>query len=158
MSRIKAAALLGAAGFLFAVAAPRAAAAKDEACTLLTPAQVGHAFGAPMQPGAYVTPKFKETCAWTASDASKGYVTLNLQDAAGFQSGKQLSNMSTGAAITPLRGMGNDAYYLTVGKNVGLVVRKGKASFRVAVYSDEFSMEKKKSVEKALARQVLIRL
>jgi hypothetical protein len=51
----------------------------------------------------------------------------------------------------------DDAYYLGGGKNVGLIVKKGNVSFKVAVYGDS-PIEKKEAMEKTLAQQVVSKL
>jgi hypothetical protein len=49
-----------------------------------------------------------------------------------YQAGKQAPVKSL--IITPVGGVGDDAYLLAVGDNVGLIVKKGNAAFKVAVY------------------------
>ena len=53
--------------FLFCAAAalPSIAQADTDACTVLTPAQVGAAVGVPVAAGTHVTPTFVKTCTWT---------------------------------------------------------------------------------------------
>jgi hypothetical protein len=46
---------------------------------------------------------------------------------------------------------------LAVGKNVGLIVKKGNVAFKVAVY-DHSPLEKKQAMEKTLAQQVVSKL
>src|SRR5277367_5212023 len=133
-----------------AVAAPT-----GDACALLTPAQVGAALGVSVGAGSYVTPTYKKTCTWTATTSSGGYVTLLLQDVSGFEGGKRLAlagakNMS----LTSISGVGDDAYYLAVGDQVGLLVKKGNAAFKVAVYA-HIAVESKEAKEKTLAQNVL---
>jgi hypothetical protein len=137
-------------------AAPPAAVAvpPGDACALLTSAQVGAALGVPVAAGTYVTPTFKKTCTWNASTAGGGYVTLMLQEVGGFESGKQLGQMgSTNMSVTSLGGVGDDAYYLAVRDQVGLIVKKGNVAFKVAVYA-HIPIESKQAKEKTLAQQV----
>ena len=137
-------------------AATRAPA--GDACALLTPAQVGAALGVPVGAGAYVTPTFKKTCTWTASASGGGFVTLLLQDVSGFEGGKALGQMaSKNLSVTPVSGVGDDAYYLAVGDQVGLIVKKGSAAFKVAVYA-HIPVESKEAKEKILAQQVVAEL
>ena len=75
-----------------AVAATAQAAPPDNACALLTPAQVSGAAGGAFGPGMYVTPAFKTTCTWNATgNANEGarIITLMLEGADAFQAGKQ---------------------------------------------------------------------
>lgn len=137
---------------IVATAAPPATAASADACSLLTPAQVGTALGASVGAGTYVTPTFKKTCTWTVTGGHE-YVTLMLEDVNSFDSGKV--PLAASIIVTPASGVGDDAYYLAVGPNVGLIVKKGNVSFKVAVYASDTTLDKKKALEKALAQQVV---
>jgi hypothetical protein len=66
-----------------------------------------------------------------------------------FQGGKQVLR----ATIVPLTGVGDDAYYLAVREQVGLIVKKGSVAFKVAVYG-QLPLEKRQAMEKTLAQQV----
>lgn len=142
--------IIGAAMVPAATAAPT-----GDACSLLTPAQVGAALGVSVGAGSYVTPTFKKTCTWNATTSGGGYVTLMLQTVAGFEGGKQLGQTaSKSISLTSISGVGDDAYYLAVGDQVGLIVKKGNAAFKVAVYA-HIPVESKKAKEKTLAQQVV---
>jgi len=132
------------------------AAAADDACAILTSAQVSTAVGVAVSDGTYVTPTFKKTCTWTVSDSASGirFVTLNLQSADQFAGGKGGVNS---VAMTPVGGLGDDAYYLGSGSTEGLFVKKGQRAFKLAVYSTQ-PLEKKRAMENALAQQVLAKL
>jgi len=135
---------------------PVCASAADDACAILTSAQVGAAVGVAVGEGTYVTPTFKKTCTWTVSDSASGIraITLNLQDVDRFAGGKGGANA---IAMTPVTGIGDDAYYLGAGSTEGLFVKKGQHAFKIAVYSTQ-PLEKKRAMEKALAQQVLAKL
>jgi len=140
--------IIGAAMVPAATAAPT-----GDACSLLTPAQVGAALGVSVGAGSYVTPTFKKTCTWNATASGGGYVTLMLQTVAGFEGGKQLGQTAS-ISLTSISSVGDDAYYLAVGDQVGLIVKKGNAAFKVAVYA-HIPVESKKATEKTLAQQVV---
>jgi len=132
------------------------AATADDACAILTPAQVSAAVGVAVDEGTYVTPTFKKTCTWTVKDSAGGirFVTLNLQSPAQFAGGKTGLNQ---VALTPAAGIGDDAYYLGAGSTEGLFFKKGERAFKIAVYST-LPLEKKRAMENALAKQVLAKL
>ncbi len=133
-----------------AVAAPT-----GDACTLLTRAQVGAALGVSVGAGSYVTPTYKQTCTWTATTSGGGYVTLLLQSVSGFEGGKRLALVGAkNMSLTSISGVGDDAYYLAVGDQVGLLVKKGNAAFKVAVYA-HIALESKEAKEKTLAQIAL---
>jgi hypothetical protein len=130
------------------------AAPSDDACSLLTQAQVSAAVGVPVGAGRYQGPD-KKVCAWNRTgNATEGakFVTLLLQGLDAFQAGKQAPVKTI--VVTPVTGIGDDAYYLAVGDNVGLIVKKGKVAFKVAVYG-QLPFEKKQSMEKTLAQQIV---
>lgn len=160
--------------FVFGVAAaPSASAAPDDACTLLTQAQVSAAVGTPVGAGSHVTPTFLKTCTWTPSGGSASgvkAVTLSFQAAAAFESAKRLMEQTTamtklekGAAAnqvsnTSASGIGDDAFYTSTGGNyTGLLVKKGNVSFKVAIYGDA-PVKQKEAMEKTLALQALSKL
>ncbi len=153
-----------------AATAPSASAAPtDDACSLLTQAQVSAALGVSMGAGSYVTPQYRKTCTWTAPAGAKGVktVTLSLQAANAYEAGKKLMAQSqammkaandphaSGVANASASGIGDDAYYTTMGNDyTGLMVKKGNVAFKVAIYGD-LPIETKKAMEKTLALQVL---
>lgn len=113
-------------------AMPWTAFAATDACTLLTPAQI----------------------------SSVKFVTLYLQTAASYGDGKQMASqmatMGKGAAMTPAS-VGDDGYYFVVGSQVGLLVKKGRVAFKVAVYAT-LPVQQKEAMELKLARDVLAKL
>lgn len=132
-----------------------AAVPNGDACALLTPTQVSAVIGVPVGAGSYLTPTIKTTCTWRSTAPGGGWVTLVLQDVGGFEDGKQLGSMGIkNMSVTSLRGVGDDAYYLAVGGQVGLIVKKGNAAFKIAVYA-ETSVEDKEAKEKVLAEHVV---
>jgi len=129
------------------------AAPATDACALLTPEQVGAVVGATMSAGTYPSPGFTKTCTWT----TKGViVTLQLEAEAMFQGAKHPP--APGVEVTPVSGVGNDAFYQGVSPNVSLHVKKGSATFKATVYSSAMPMDKKKAMEKTLALEVVGKL
>ncbi len=154
LSKISLVPLLAAILIFATAAAPSAAAQPDDACALLTPAQVTAAIGVTVGAGTYITPEFKKTCTWKLADGTP-IVTLLIQAASGFEGGKI---WGAKAPITPVSGVGEDAYYLAVGTAVGLIVKKSGISYKVTLYGRQYSMEHKQAIEKTLALQVASRL
>ncbi len=142
-----------------AATAPSAnAAPPDDACSLLTQAQVSDALSVSVGVGSYQTSTYKKTCTWnTTSAVTKGakYVTIMLEGLDAYQAGK-MAPVKT-IVVTSVSGVGDDAYYLAVGTNVGLIVKKGNVAFKVAVYGN-LPIEKKQAMEKTLAQQVVSKL
>ena len=53
--------------------------------------------------------------------------------------------------------VGDDGYYFVVGSQVGLLVKKGRVAFKVAVYAT-LPVQQKEAMELKLARDVLAKL
>jgi hypothetical protein len=145
--------------FLLCAAAMPSARADTDACKLLTAKQVGAAVGESVADGTHVTPTFVKTCTWNGSGNVKA-VTLYMQTAASYDGGKkmaaQMAAASKGGAVKPAS-VGEDAYYFVAGEQVGLLVKKGGASFKVTVYA-KLPVAKKEAMELTLAKQVLAKL
>ena len=148
----------GAAFLLCAALAPSSARADTDACTLLTPAQVHAAVGVTVGKGEHVTPTYVKTCTWRASGSSSvKFVTLHLQTAAAYDGGKQMAQrmaaLSKGGAVKAAS-IGEDGYYFVAGTQVGLLVKKARVAFKVAVYAT-LPVGKKEAMELTLAKKVL---
>ena len=157
-SKMSLCAVIAAVFIISAAMAPAAnAAPPDDACSLLTPAQVSAALSVSVDAGVYQG-TYKKTCTWNATSVipkSAKYLTLVLQGLDAFQTGK-LAPVKT-IVVTPVAGIGDDAYYLAVGTNVGLIVKKGNVAFKVAMYGHS-PLEKKQALEKTLAQQIVSNL
>jgi hypothetical protein len=168
--------IFGAAIAMFIVGAATApsatAAPPDDACSLLTQAQVSAALGVSLGAGSHVTPTYLKTCTWAPSGGATTdvkYLTLSLWPADSYEAGKKLMEQAktkmaaTGEdasqfANTSVSGVGDDAYYTTIGGNsTSLMVKKGNVAFKVAIYGG-LPIEKKETVEKTLALQVISKL
>lgn len=161
MSTFRVGALCAVPFWLCAVAMPSAARAATDACTVLTPAQVGAAVGASVAAGKHVTPTYVKTCTWTVSGSSKvKFVTLYLQTAAAYDGGKGMANqmaaVGKGVSMTAAS-VGEDGYYFVMRDQVGLLVKKGGISFKVAVYAT-LPVAKKEAMELTLAKEALAKL
>jgi len=89
-------------------------------------------------------------------------VTIFLQTAAAYDSGKQqitAARAAAGANGTSIKSaaVGDDGYYFVAGDQVGLLVKKGGISFKVAVYAT-LPVDKKEAMELALAKAVVAKL
>ena len=80
-----------------------------------------------------------------------------LQTPGAFNSGKNLANVSKNVVLTPVGGLGDDAYYLAVSDQVGLVVKKGGSASQVAVYQHG-PLGPKQTAERTLAGKIVPRL
>jgi hypothetical protein len=149
--RLKAGLAVIPAALLTAAAGPPVSAPPKDACSYLTPQHVIAASGLAVGAGALTS---ERTCTWTADGAGGGTVTLTLQAIKAFDTGKAMAGVLKDTVVTPVKGVADEAYYLAVGDDVGFMVRKGKAAFKVALYG-RIPAQKKQDAEKVLAKQVL---
>jgi hypothetical protein len=151
-------------GALMAVRALADDASKD-ACSFLTQAQVSDAVGSAVGAGSHVTAQFVKTCTWTPTGSAKDIkaVTLNLQTADSYDSGKKQLELAKGAGVgegttlTAASGIGDDAYYFNVGTITQLFFKKGTLAFKVAIYG-ALPPDKAMAAEKTLAVEVASKL
>ena len=132
--------------------------APDDACTLLTQAQVTAALGTPMDAGARVVPSVPRLCGWSepgGATIDNKRVTLTLSTTRTHDAGKQPYQ---GITKTPVGGIGDDAYYVTAsGLGTALNVKKGGQAFSLSV-KGKFTVDQVKAMEKTLALEVLAKL
>jgi hypothetical protein len=133
-------------------------AAEPVACELLTQARISTALGVAVGAG---TPIARPgTCQW----AGKGKIaTLTITRPLGGKTPVEQFNASKtakryGIVMEPVSGVGDDAFYVYFATNtptvaVGIVVRKGDATFEVRVYG--FPLEEGKTVGKGLAQDAV---
>ncbi len=135
----------------FLAAPPASHAAPDDACTLLTPAQVTAALNSPV-PAAMGPGGLKTLCSWAAP--GHGSVTLAFVPANQYEANKK---PAAPVEEVPVNGIGDEAYFLVAGTNVGLFVKKGGALFKVTVYF-KMPVDKLEAIEKTLASQAVANL
>ena len=146
---------------LSALAPPARAATPVDACLLLAPAQLSPAFGVPIGAGSHTTPEYLKTCTWIPSGTPTRKlkaITLDVKASDGFEAGKQMLQQSNGkVAITPLAGVGDDAFYANFGGHVlSLNVKKGAVAFKLSIYGD--MAPQSMAAEKTLASLVVAQL
>lgn len=132
-------------------------AATNDACSLLTAAEVSAALGTKANSGQPVTPTDHKVCTWKAADG-QSWVTLFVQPSSAFDGGLRLAGYSNGQLKPlPVAGLGEGAYFLPIGDQVGLMVKKGGVAFKVAIYHHG-PLGPKEAGERALAGKVVGRL
>ena len=139
---------------LSAVLGSRTAAAQSGVapCSLLTSAQVTAAVGVSV--GA-AQPIATTGCSWTAPHM---IVTLSLWDGSKWD---QMKTPVPGMNRTAVSGLGDDAFYTTMGPASGkqtatLTVKKGSTAYLIKVYGPNVTDQM--SMEKTLAGNVLANL
>jgi len=136
------------------LAVVRPARVSPDACSLLTAPQINGAMGVDMG-----TPKSIGTrgCQWrqpVKSGSSGVFADVTIIDQNGYAIGKKAAGTFT---ITPVSGLGDEAYYSesTNGELTSLRVRKGSAAFAVHVWGGPMPAAEAKSKELALAKLIV---
>ncbi|MGH7523259.1 MAG: hypothetical protein ACREK8_03045 [Gemmatimonadales bacterium] len=132
--------------------APRAhASSLVDPCSLLTTAQVSSAIGGQAQAG---KPIYATGCSWS-STAPKAMVTISFDKLATFDSLKAAS--SPVVQKTMVSGIGDDAFYKTMGPMITLTVKKGGTYFVMRVYGIS-DPAKVREIERILATDAAAKL
>jgi hypothetical protein len=125
-------------------AGPAEAVFRADPCSLLTTAQVSSAIGGQAQPG---KPISTTGCSWS-STAPKAMVTISFDHLATFDSLKAASSPVVQKTI--ITGVGDDAFYKTMGPMITLTVKKGNTYFVMRVYGIS-DPAKVREIERTLA-------
>lgn len=128
-----------------------------DACSLLTSAQVGSVLGISVSAGGLLSPNMKKTCGWPPPGGAvpPKRVLVNIANANVF-AGAKMGLVGKSEVITPVSGVGDEAFYDVVGRGIAFFARKGDFAFSVRVYG--FPPNEIKAKEKALAQDVLAKL
>ena len=124
---------------------------------MFTASQVSVVLGVTVSDGQHPIASSLLLCGWIPAgrpqiDGKK--LSVSLMSERAFKVGK---TPMQGIAKTPLRGVGDDAYYVTAGGlGTGLFIKKGSICVQIRVGG--FSTAKEKELEKALAVQLLTKL
>ena len=139
-------------GFAVLTAAPADAQSVRDACTLVTQAQVTSAVGARVDIG---QPIGKTGCQWSTDPKAKtGHMMITLSI---WDENKWFSKKSTpGIPMKPVSGIGDDAYFATLGDLTSLFVKKGKSTLDIRVYGLH-DTAKQEEIERSVAKDALAR-
>lgn len=135
------------------------AAPSDDACSLLSQAQVDAALGAPVT--VVKAGSDAKHCHWQLEGKRGETIVeahLMLEAAKSYDTAKNTMGMSGKVTRVSISDVGDDAYYLVGGRDAPLFVKKGNAGFRIAVNGKGWRAEEIKAKEKALALALLAKL
>ena len=150
------------------IASMSAHAAPNDACTLLTPAQVGAALGTPVNDGEALSPTHREYCSFNETGKAGGVgrnAHISIIDEKKFTLGKtpipRVEKM-------PESGLGDEAYWSKVrGMVYVLSVRKGSNYIRVQSRTNKEALakantpaldEQDRAADRKLALEILKKL
>ncbi|HKV44768.1 MAG TPA: hypothetical protein VJT32_08860, partial [bacterium] len=128
-----------------------------EACSLLTQVQVSAALRITVGPGRRFLPSLPQVCLWSEPVPPHiQRVQLTISNPVTFASER---TPIPGVTKTPVSGIGDDAYYVTVPvSGTSLHVKKGSFAFSLGVGGPGISVDQIKAMEKTLAQDVLAKL
>ena len=126
-----------------------------DACSLITASEAAAALGKPVDPGAAPEPG-AHSCLFSDAGISIDSVEISITSVADF---KPTQKSIPGLTITQVSGIGDDAYYVSLGTGlVVLNVRKGQTTFTTSVLLKSASDSALMAAEKTLAMAVLGRI
>ena len=135
-----------------------AARATDDACRLLTTAEVNKLVSASLHPGQHLSSTSKTVCGWSVSTPPRQdepRVAVAIKTLESFNAGKDLKELKP----EPTSGVGDEAWFSTLGSGgTTLSVRKGDRAFSVKVLGSKLKPEDLKELEKNLALLIVPRL
>jgi hypothetical protein len=153
---------------LLLFAAGAAGAAGNDACALLTVAEVGTVLGAPVDPGQPLSPTLPQYCSFneTAKAGAAGRnAQISIIDEHKFTLGK---TPVPGIEKSPESGIGDEAYWTKAkGMVYNLSVKKGSSYFRVQSRTNKDALaksntaaldEQDKAADRKLALEILKKL
>ncbi len=104
---------------------PKVEAAVTDACKVLTPAEISAVLGVPIDEGVHIPASSQIMCAWSQNGMTGEAGTkliLHFNTMAAFQKEKAATG---NVVITPLSGIGDEAFYATTEFGTALYIRKG---------------------------------
>jgi hypothetical protein len=126
-----------------------------DACKLITADEAAAVLGKPVDPGQPPEPG-SSSCLFTTTGLSIDSIEITVLDLAEF---KPTQKSITGLTITQVSGIGDDAYYISIGGgHVVLNVRKGQSVFSASVLLKGVSDSQLMASEKSLATLILGRI
>jgi hypothetical protein len=129
-----------------------------DACKLITTDEAAAALGEPVDPGA-VPEAGSSSCLFSghpATGISIDGVEISITGLGGFDPNKK---SIPGLTITPISGVGDAAYYVSIGAGHQVLnVKKGQTTFTVSVLKASGSDSQLQTAEKTLALAILGRI
>jgi hypothetical protein len=135
------------------------AAPVTDACALLTASEVNTVIGVPVNPGKHVLPTSAIMCSWPQTGTSGDTATRVMANFTSLDSfTKEKTPNNPRVTITPVSGIGDEAFYVTTDFGISLYTRKGNTGFVVGVHDKTLPPDQTKSKEKTLALSAAARL
>ncbi len=134
------------------------AAPVTDACEVLTPAEIGAVLGVSIDPGKHIPASAKVMCGWTQTGQTGEIGTklvLHFAQVPYFQKEKAASGNVT---VTPVSGIGDEAFYVTSEFGTSLFVRKGNTAIDFSIRDKSLPANDVMAKERALGLKAAERL
>jgi len=150
-------AMFAAASFLVAASAGAAIGAAPDACALISTAQVSSALGVTVNPGKATLPG---ACQWDQpGKPGESLWTLRVNFADKDRWKLAATTPQPGVTITPVAGLGDDAFYYSRGTQLtSLSLKKGDTAVVVRLSGGKGSIPEIEAKEKLVAQQIVNKL
>ena len=126
-----------------------------DACSLITADEAAAVLGKPVDPGQVPTPG-AHSCLFTTTALGIGSIEISITSVRDF---KPTQKSIAGLTITQVSGIGDDAYYISMGAGYEVLnVRKGQTTFSTSVLLKGASDSQLMAGEKTLAMAILGRI
>jgi hypothetical protein len=135
-----------------------AAVPVSDACEVLTPAEIGGVLGMSIDPGKHIPASSKVMCGWTQAGQTGEAATklmLNFANPSYFQKEKMASGNVT---VTPVSGIGEEAFYVTSEFGTSLFVRKGDTAIGFSIRDKSLPKNDVMAKERELGMKAVERL
>ena len=126
-----------------------------DACKLITDAEAATVLGQAVDPGAPPEPG-SSSCLWVESTRASSSIEITDTSGGEFNSTKK---SIPGLTITRVSGIGDDAYYVSMGAGYQVLnVKKGQNTISVSIILKSLSDSDLQAAEKSLAQLILGRI
>ncbi len=136
--------------------AQKPAAPVSDACEVLTPAEIGAVLGVSIDPGKHMAGKVM--CAW-AQTGQTGEIGTKLDAPLRAEPYFQKEKAASGnVTVTPVSGIGDEAFYVTSEFGTSLFVRKGDTAIDFSIRDKSLPKNDLMAKERALGLKAAERL
>jgi hypothetical protein len=132
-----------------------------DACSVLTPDEISAAVRVPIDPGKHIPASSTVMCAWLESKTfgvTAEKLVLNFTSLDSFKKEKAAGSKSRRITITPVSGIGDEAFYVITPFGTSLYVRKGNTAIAFTIRDKGLSPDQLMAKEKTLGLAAAARL
>jgi hypothetical protein len=132
-----------------------------DACSVLTPDEISAVLRVPIDPGKHIPASSTVMCAWLQSKTfgiTAEKLVLNFTSLDSFKKEKVASSRPRKITVTPVSGIGDEAFYVITPLGTSLYIRKGNTAISFTIRDKGFSTDQLMAKEKTLGLEAAARL